>query len=210
MDRGTMMMFVRIFFILKSAADFWMQLTMKCTCWHYTAHRFNLSPSFSFQWEIFIQLRHNFLAHGARHLRDVDIKQQKYQKTCIVECIPHSHRTDVALFNEFNSLFPGQIEHAEMIVETSKLEELVDKRKRLIYVTKMQNRFIDTIVGRAEIRRSRTSQRYVVLFTRSTLVVSQNLSLNFVVIRSETVSSVERSKMRALITKRRCLNWIEW
>jgi hypothetical protein len=83
------------------------------------------------EWEIFIQLRHSFLARGAQHFLN-DANQQKYRKTCIVECVPDPLRTDVALLNEFDSLFPGQIERAEMLVETSKLEELVDKRKKLI------------------------------------------------------------------------------
>lgn len=32
----------------------------------------------------------------------------------------------------FESLFPGQIEHAEMLIDTSKLEEVLRKRRRLI------------------------------------------------------------------------------
>ncbi len=55
-----------------------------------------------------------------------------YQKTCIVECVPNECRTDVALFDTFNKLFPNQIERAEMLAETSKLEALVGERKNLI------------------------------------------------------------------------------
>jgi hypothetical protein len=83
------------------------------------------------EWEIFIQLRHDFLAHGTRRFHNNSIKQ-KYQKTCIVECVPDECRTDVALFNEFNKLFPNQIESAEMLAETSKLEALVNVRKKII------------------------------------------------------------------------------
>lgn len=83
------------------------------------------------EWEIFIQLRHDFLARGTLHFHNNSIKQ-KYQKTCIVECVPDECRTDDALFNEFNKLFPNQIESAEMLAETSKLEALVNMRKKLI------------------------------------------------------------------------------
>ena len=161
------------------------------------------------EWEIFIQLRHNFLAHGARHFRDIDRKQQKYQKTCIVECIPYSHRTDVALFNEFNALFPGQIEQAEMLLETSKLEELVDKRKKLI----KRHENIDSLY-RYKCWKNRDKKpdepkvrdlHY--LFIQKDCFISQNDSPRFsFVIRFELVSSVlERGRMRKYTTKKKCL-----
>ena len=84
------------------------------------------------EWEVFIKLRHEFLACGTRHFYHNNSIQRKYQKTCIVECVPDECRTDVALFNTFNKLFPNQIEHAEMLAETSKLEALVGERKNLI------------------------------------------------------------------------------
>lgn len=84
------------------------------------------------EWEVFIQLRHQFLACGTRHFYHNNSIQRKYQKTCIVECVPDECRTDVALFDTFNKLFPNQIERAEMLAETSKLEALVGERTNLI------------------------------------------------------------------------------
>ena len=84
------------------------------------------------EWEIFIQLRHDFLARGTRYHSHSSSIKEKYQKTCMVECVPNECRTDAALFNSFNKLFPNQIECAEMLAETSKLEVLVNERKKLI------------------------------------------------------------------------------
>ncbi|KAK1743603.1 membrane protein [Skeletonema marinoi] len=84
------------------------------------------------EWEVFIQLRHDFLARGTRHFYHNNAFTTKYQKTCIVECVPDEYRTDAALFDTFNKLFPNQIECAEMLAETSKLDALVGERKKLI------------------------------------------------------------------------------
>lgn len=43
-----------------------------------------------------------------------------------------SHRSDVNLYDVFESLFPGQIEHAEMLIDTSHLEKTLEKRRALI------------------------------------------------------------------------------
>lgn len=84
------------------------------------------------EWEVFIQLRHDYLARGTRSFYHNNSIKRKYQRTCIVECVPDECRTDVALFDTFNKLFPNQIECAEMLAETSKLEALVDDRKNII------------------------------------------------------------------------------
>ena len=84
------------------------------------------------EWEVFIQLRHNFLANGAQHFHCNNVVKQKYRKTCIVESVPVEFRTDRLLYDTFNKLFPNQIERAEMLVDTSKLEALVNERKGLI------------------------------------------------------------------------------
>jgi len=50
---------------------------------------------------------------------------------CIVVAI-ESHRSDKILRDVFESLFPGEIEHAEMLIDTSKLEGILQKRRALI------------------------------------------------------------------------------
>jgi len=84
------------------------------------------------EWEIFIKLRHDFLAKGDTYYYKRPTYLQKYQNTCIVECVPKSHRSDTNLKDVFESLFPGEIEHAEMIIDTSTLEGILHKRRALI------------------------------------------------------------------------------
>jgi hypothetical protein len=43
-----------------------------------------------------------------------------------------SHRSDTNLKDVFESLFPDQIEHAEMLINTSTLEDIVNKRQTLV------------------------------------------------------------------------------
>jgi hypothetical protein len=50
---------------------------------------------------------------------------------CIVFAI-ESHRSDKNLRDVFESLFPGEIEHAEMLIDTSKLEGILQRRRALI------------------------------------------------------------------------------
>ncbi|KAL3790132.1 hypothetical protein ACHAW5_007854 [Stephanodiscus triporus] len=65
------------------------------------------------EWEVFLKLRHEFLARGGVHFfKDVR---------------PTYLRKDV-----FESLFPGEIEHAEMLIDTSNLEGILQKRRALI------------------------------------------------------------------------------
>ena len=104
----------------------WVVMVFSCVFIFYVLRRLWI------EWEVFIQLRHNFLACGTRAFYDNNSIQRKYQRTCIVECVPNECRTDAALFDTFNKLFPNQIESAEMLAETSKLEALVDERKSLI------------------------------------------------------------------------------
>lgn len=46
--------------------------------------------------------------------------------------MPKSLRTDKSLNDIFESLYPGQIEHAEMLIDTSKLEDIIEKRRSVI------------------------------------------------------------------------------
>ncbi len=43
-----------------------------------------------------------------------------------------SHRSDTNLKDVFESLFPGQIEHAEMLINTSTLEHILKRRATLV------------------------------------------------------------------------------
>ena len=43
-----------------------------------------------------------------------------------------THRSDRNLSDVFESLFPGEIEHAEMLIDTSKLEGMLKKRQKFI------------------------------------------------------------------------------
>ncbi|KAL7529314.1 hypothetical protein ACHAXR_002895 [Thalassiosira sp. AJA248-18] len=84
------------------------------------------------EWEVFIKLRHSFLSNGDKSFHKSPTYLQKFRNTCIVECVPKSHRSDRQLNSMFESLYPGQIEHSEMLIDTSKLEEILNKRRKLI------------------------------------------------------------------------------
>ncbi len=51
---------------------------------------------------------------------------------CVCIADTESHRSDTNLKDVFESLFPGQIEHAEMLIDTSKLERILLKRQTMI------------------------------------------------------------------------------
>ena len=57
---------------------------------------------------------------------------RKFRNSVMVECVPPSHRSDKSLRQVFESLFPGQIQHAEMLIDTTKLERILAKRQKLI------------------------------------------------------------------------------
>mmetsp|Transcript_26962 Transcript_26962/g.56923 ORF Transcript_26962/g.56923 Transcript_26962/m.56923 type:complete len:1388 (-) Transcript_26962:191-4354(-) len=86
------------------------------------------------EWEVFIKLRYHFIMEGDDSLDQRPAYRKKYRNTCMVECVPKSHRSDATLREMFETLFPGQIEHAEMLIDTSKLEDIVRERKK--YITK--------------------------------------------------------------------------
>ena len=46
--------------------------------------------------------------------------------------IIESYRSDTNLYDVFDGLFPGRIEHAEMLIDTSNLEKILVKRQKLI------------------------------------------------------------------------------
>ena len=53
-------------------------------------------------------------------------------RLCLHRCLPESHRSDTNLKDVFESLFPREIEHAEMLIDSSKLEEILHRRQALL------------------------------------------------------------------------------
>ena len=53
---------------------------------------------------------------------------------CILHLLSYleTHRSDTNLKDVFESLFPGQIEHAKMLINTSKLKGILNKRQSLV------------------------------------------------------------------------------
>lgn len=105
------------------------------------------------EWETFIALRFDFFANGvlenkekkevddnfrfkSRKMRnpkdDVQLHLEQYRNSCIVEFIPESHRRDAELFQFFDSIFPGQVKRAEIILNASNLASLVKQRQAFI------------------------------------------------------------------------------
>jgi len=100
----------------------------------------------------FVKLRMNFLAKG-----DLDVDpQQRY--SLLVEQIPNSLRSDSALYDYFNSLFPGRVHSASVVLKVVDLEAVVLRRMRVLrrlekahaYLTATNKRPIH-VVGRARI-----------------------------------------------------------
>jgi len=107
------------------------------------------------EWETFIVLRFEFLANGdadyeealAAASRPNDFKKRRrkipkkddirlhleqFRNSCIVEYIPESHRRDQELFQFFDSVFPGQVRRAEIMINTPELSDLIDRRQAVI------------------------------------------------------------------------------
>ena len=93
------------------------------------------------------------------------------------------------LFNEFNALFPGQIEQAEMLLETSKLEELVDERKKLI----KRHENIDSLYRYKCWKKKdkkpdepKVRDMHYLFIQRTLIAVSQNVSPRFFLLSSDS------------------------
>ncbi len=104
------------------------------------------------EWETFIPLRFDFMANGDvenEELKEADggsfksrkISKEKdevqqhleqYRNSCLIECVPESHRRDRELFQFFNAVFPDQVKRAEIIINASKLADLVKQRQEYI------------------------------------------------------------------------------
>jgi len=107
------------------------------------------------EWETFVALRFDFMANGdAKNDREVDrmgggssfksrsvvsIEEsivdknvQQFRNSCLVEYIPESHRRDEELYQFFDSVFPGQVVRAEVLLNAKRLVELVKERQAAI------------------------------------------------------------------------------
>ena len=79
-----------------------------------------------------MKLRHEFLIDGDTSFDRRPSYMRKFRNSVMVECVPPSHRSDKSLRQVFESLFPGQIQHAEMLIDTTKLDRILAKRQKLI------------------------------------------------------------------------------
>ena len=86
------------------------------------------------EWVVFCELREDFLANGdPSAIKEDDAESLKqFRNTCIVENIPASHRRDKDIFIFYNTLFPGQVRRAEIIVNSSQLSILIQERQNYI------------------------------------------------------------------------------
>lgn len=107
------------------------------------------------EWETFVALRFDFMANGdAKNDRVadkigggssfksrsvvsmeeslVDKNIQQFRNSCLVEYIPESHRRDAELYQFFDSVFPGQVVRAEVLLNAKRMMELVKERQTAI------------------------------------------------------------------------------
>jgi len=84
------------------------------------------------EWEIFIVLRFDFLAANKCFVGMDEVKMEQYRNSCLVEHIPPHLRSDCELYEYFDSIFPGQVKRAEVLVTASELTELIAERQRNI------------------------------------------------------------------------------
>jgi hypothetical protein len=96
------------------------------------------------EWELFMPLRYDFLEHG-------DFEKEKYKDqyrlTCLVEFVPAMHKNDQNLFHFFDTLFPGQVKRAEVLLNTEYLRKLI--RERLEHIVAYENVFAKMVHERA-------------------------------------------------------------
>eukprot|EP00980_Cylindrotheca_fusiformis_P026200 scaffold15514_cov129-Cylindrotheca_fusiformis.AAC.8 len=87
----------------------------------------NVSKGSWRMWEYrhFLELRMDFLARGSSHV----IKQHHY--SLLVENVPHELRSEKALFDYFDKLFPGKVHSASVILNLKDLEAVKAKTMRV-------------------------------------------------------------------------------
>ena len=78
------------------------------------------------EWRLYAKNRYAFLAHG-----DVDMPKD-YRYAVRVEQVPTKLRSDQALRDYFERLFPGKVLQATAYLQTQDLQKLLDERQQLI------------------------------------------------------------------------------
>lgn len=84
------------------------------------------------EWEVFIKLRYGYLMNGDGSFDQRPTYMRKFRNSVMVECVPPGYRSDQNLRDVFENLFPGRIRHAEMLIDTTKLEGLLERRRGFI------------------------------------------------------------------------------
>jgi hypothetical protein len=77
--------------------------------------------------------------------------------SCMIEYVPESLRGDEQLFKFYNALFPGQVERAEILLNASRLTELIEEREKNIKL--YENVYAKHYHNRAEYNRKLDAQR---------------------------------------------------
>ena len=81
------------------------------------------------EWEVFLPLRYDFLENGDF---EKERYKEQYRKTCLVEFIPKEYKQDKSLHEFFDSISPGEIERAEVLLNTEYLRSLIKEKMKHI------------------------------------------------------------------------------
>ena len=86
-----------------------------------------------------MRLIHNFLADGDPGAIGEDIKEslRQHRNSIIVENIPPWYRTDEDITDFYDKLFPGNVRRAELVIDSRKLKQLIQKRQ--LYLEKYES-----------------------------------------------------------------------
>ena len=77
----------------------------------------------------FVSVRMEFLGRGGGEISKINA-QTRY--SIMVEKIPPELRSHKALFNYFNELFPGKVHSANVVMNVQELEQLINRRLRIV------------------------------------------------------------------------------
>jgi len=102
--------------------DSWRMWVPSCFAYLFTGFIFFVIKQ---EYRHFLELRMDFLARGSSHV----IKQHHY--SLLVENIPYELRSEAALFEYFNGLFPGKVHSASVILNLKDLEAVKAKTDRV-------------------------------------------------------------------------------
>jgi hypothetical protein len=104
------------------------------------------------EWEVFLPLRYEFLENG-------DFEKEKYKeqyrKTCMIEYIPRAQKTDQSLYDFFDAIFPGQVQRAEVLLNTEYLTDLIKSRNH--HIVKYEEIYAGKVHRRAAFLRQTAS-----------------------------------------------------